>query len=187
MMMTMFFVCLLLREWKRYTVPTLIASFTVNGSALHSFSWYWNFIIFLLCAHFPIGGGKKKQPENKIVYIFINEEIYILCLLMNSFSCDIKNVFLCLQLHIQTLSVSTMDNVRYVSSKSEQKSSFFSVKMVLWCAFNTICVSDLTFLLHFYGACLHCVYHRTTNFYRSSCSVLYLSTKIYPPAHKKSI
>jgi hypothetical protein len=65
------------------------------------------------------------------VYIFINEEIYILCLLMNSFSCDIKIVFLCLQLHIQTLNVSTMDNVRYVSSKSEQNSSFFFVKMVL--------------------------------------------------------
>jgi hypothetical protein len=41
------------------------------------------------------------------------------------------------------------------------------------------CVSDLTFLLHFYGACLHCVYHRTTNFYRSSHSVLYFK-------HRKS-
>lgn len=30
--------------------------------------------------------AKKIEIENKLVYIFINEEIYILCLLMHSFS-----------------------------------------------------------------------------------------------------
>jgi hypothetical protein len=71
-------------------------------------------------------GAEKEnsKPENKIVYIFINEEIYFV-LTHELIFVRYKNVFLCLQLHIQTLNVSTMDNVRYVSREGENSRCFF--------------------------------------------------------------
>jgi hypothetical protein len=74
------------------------------------------------------GRGSKKQqnPENGIVYIFINEEIYFV-LTHELIFMRYKNVFLCLQLHIQILNVSTMDSVRYVSKPESGAKIFFSL------------------------------------------------------------
>lgn len=121
MIMTMFLLTIKRAKRKKKGTELLQLPFTVNGSALHSIHFHdIEILLFFYCVHnFPI---RRENSKNKLVYIFINEEIYILCLLMNSFSCDIKNVFLCLQLHIQTLNVSTNGqcSLLCVSSKSGQ-------------------------------------------------------------------
>lgn len=158
----------------------LLISSSDRGSCIvslypqHSFSWYWNFIIFLLNNSLLVLFSGKRESRTEIweekasVYIFINEEIYFCAYSWTHFRGYKKMFSVFAASHTNSQCKYGCDGqsgpVGWAAFALLCCSLF--IKMVLWCvynAYNTICVSDMTFLLHFYGACA-CIVCITRNY-----------------------